>query len=181
MRRLLEAVERRTATGRRDYAMLLLLVTYGLRAREVAALALDDIDWRQERLHVPQRKAGHSAAFPLSPVVGQALVDYLQQGRPRTADRHVFFRTLAPQQPITAAAVSSRAAHYLHKIGVCVPRLGSHTLRHTCAQRLVDAQFDLKVIGDYLGHSSPASTEIYTKVDIEALRDVACGPGEEVL
>jgi site-specific recombinase XerD len=181
VRRLLEAVERRTATGRRDYAMLLLLVTYGLRAREVTAFTLDDIDWRLERLRIPQRKAGHATAFPLSPVVGQAIVDYLQRGRPRTADRHVFFRTLAPQQPITAAAVSSRAAHYLHKIGICVPRLGSHTLRHTCVQRLVEAQFDLKVIGDYVGHSSPASTEIYTKVDIEALRDIACGPGEEVL
>lgn len=181
VRRLLEAVERRTPTGRRDYAMLLLLVTYGLRGREVAALTLDDIDWRQGRLRIPERKAGHSTAFPLSPVVGQALVDYLQQGRPQTTDRHVFFRSLAPQQPITAAAVSARAAHYLHKIGVCVPRLGSHTLRHTCVQRLVDAEFDLKVIGDYVGHSSPASTEVYTKVDIEALREIARGNGEEVL
>jgi site-specific recombinase XerD len=181
VRRLLEAVECRTPTGRRDYAMLLLLVTYGLRGREVAALTLDDIDWRQNRLRIPERKAGHSTAFPLSPVVGQALLDYLQQGRPQTTDRHVFFRTLAPQQPITPAAVSARAAHYLRKIGVCVPRPGSHTLRHTCVQRLVDAEFDLKLIGDYVGHGSPASTEIYTKVDIEALRDIARGPGEEVV
>lgn len=181
VRRLLEAVDRRSVVGRRDYAILLLLVTYGLRAREVAALTLDDIDWRQERLRIPERKAGHSTGYPLSPVVGQAIVDYLQQGRPQTTDRHVFFRTLAPQQPITFAAVSARAAHYLHKIGICVPRLGSHTLRHTCVQRLVDAEFDLKVIGDYMGHSSPASTEVYTKVDIEALRDIAQGPGEEIL
>jgi site-specific recombinase XerD len=181
VRRLLEAVDRRTIVGRRDYAMLLLLVTYGLRAREVAALTLDDIGWRQNRLRIPERKAGHSTGYPLSSIVGQALVDYLQQGRPPTTDRHVFFRTLAPQQPITFAAVSARAAFYLHKIGVCVPRLGSHTLRHTCVQRLADAEFDLKVIGDYMGHSSPASTEVYTKVDIEALRDIARGPGEEVL
>jgi site-specific recombinase XerD len=181
VRRLLEAIDRRTAIGRRDYAMLLLLVTYGLRGREVAALTLDDIDWRQERLRVPERKAGHSTAFPLSSVVGQALVDYLQHGRPATTDRAVFFRTLAPRRPITCAAVSARAAHYLHKIGVSVPRPGSHTLRHTCVQRLVDAEFDLKVIGDYMGHASPASTEVYTKVDIEALREVARGPGEEVL
>jgi integrase/recombinase XerD len=181
VRRLLDAVERRSVVGRRDYAILMLLVTYGLRAREVAALTLDDIDWRTERLRVPERKAGHSTAYPLSPVVGQALVDYLQHGRPQTTDRHVFFRVLAPQQPITTAAVSSRAAHYLQKIGVNVPRLGSHTLRHTCVQRLVDAEFDLKVIGDYVGHRSPASTEIYTKVDIEALRDIASGPGEEII
>jgi integrase/recombinase XerD len=109
------------------------------------------------------------------------LVDYLQHGRPQTADRHVFFRTLAPVQPLTGAAVSSRAAHYLHKIGVSVPRPGSHTLRHTCVQRLVDAEFDLKVIGDYVGHGSPAATEVYTKVDVEALRAIAQGPGEEVL
>jgi site-specific recombinase XerD len=181
VRRLLEAIDRRAPVGRRDYAMMLLLVTYGLRAREVAALTLDDIEWRNERLRIPERKAGHSAAYPLSPIVGQALVDYLQNGRPRTADRHVFFRAVAPQLPITDAAVSSRAAHYLHKIGVTVPRLGSHTLRHTCVQRLVDAEFDLKVIGDYVGHRSAAATEIYSKVAIEALREVACGDGEEVL
>ncbi|MBI4322007.1 MAG: tyrosine-type recombinase/integrase [Chloroflexi bacterium] len=181
VRRLLEAIDRRTTTGRRDYAMLLLLVTYGLRGREVAALSLDNIDWRAERLHIPERKAGHSSTYPLSPVVAQALVDYLQNGRPATNDRHIFFRTLAPQQPITAAAVSARAAHYLRRIGVSVPRPGSHTLRHTCVQRLVDAEFDLKVIGDYMGHRSSASTEVYTKVDIEALRDIARGPGEEIL
>jgi integrase/recombinase XerD len=181
VRRLLEAIDRRTPAGRRDYAIVLLLVTYGLRAREVAALTLDDLDWRQERLRIPERKAGHSTAYPLSPVGGQAIVDYLQNGRPQTADRHVFFRAVAPQHPITEAAVSSRASHYLHKIGVSVPRAGSHTLRHTCVQRLVDAEFDLKVIGDYVGHGSAASTEIYSKVAIETLREVACGDGEEVL
>jgi len=181
VRRVLDAVDRRTVVGRRDYAMLLLLVTYGLRGREVAALTLDDIDWRVERLRIPERKAGHSSAYPLSAVVAQALADYLQHGRPSTTDRHVFFRTLAPQQAITAAAVSTRAGHYLRQIGVSVPRPGSHTLRHTCVQRLVDAEFDLKIIGDYMGHGSPSSTEIYTKVDIEALREIARGPGEEVL
>jgi integrase/recombinase XerD len=181
VRRLLEAIDRRTPVGRRDYAIVLLLVTYGLRAREVAALTLDDIDWRHDRLRVPERKAGHSTAYPLSPVVGQAIVDYLQNGRPQTSDRHIFFRTVAPQHPITEAAVSARAAHYLHKIGITVPRAGSHTLRHTCVQRLVDAEFDLNVIGDYVGHRATASTEIYTKVAIEALREVACGDGEEVL
>ncbi len=78
--RMLEAVDRRSAVGRRDYAILLLLVTYGLRAREVAALTLDDIEWRRERLRVPERKAGHSTAYPLSPIVGQAILQYLRQG-----------------------------------------------------------------------------------------------------
>ena len=94
--RVLGAVDRRTPCGKRDYAILLLLVTYGLRAREVAALTLDDIDWRRDRLAIPGRKAGHSTAFPLSAVVGEALVDYLRHGRPPSSDRHVFFRALAP-------------------------------------------------------------------------------------
>ncbi|MEI8334615.1 MAG: site-specific integrase [Chloroflexota bacterium] len=179
--KVLGAVDRRTAAGRRDYAILLLLVTYGLRAGEVAGLTLDDIDWKRERLAVPARKAGHSTAFPLSGAVGAALVDYLKGGRPETADRHIFFRALAPVRPIGAAAVSSCAGHYLRAAGIRVPRPGSHTLRHTAVQRLVDTDFSLKTIGDFVGHRSAASTEIYAKVAVETLRAVAQGDGEEVL
>ena len=156
-------------------------MTYGLRGREVAALTLDDIDWKRERLAVPERKAGHSTAFPLSTVVGAALVDYLQHGRPQTTERQVFFRAAAPLRPVGPAAVSCIARHYLVKAGIDVPRPGSHTLRHTAVQRLVDADFPLKVIGDFVGHRSPRSTEVYAKVAIEPLREVALGYGEEVL
>ena len=179
--RTLAGVERRSPVGRRDYAILLLLVTYGLRAREIAALTLDDIDWKQERLTIPERKAGHFTAFPLSVVVGDAIVDYLRHGRPDTHDRHVFFRALAPQRPITSAAVSGLARRYLLAAGVDVARPGSHTLRHTAVQRLVEADTDLKTIGDFIGHRSTNSTKIYAKVAIEALREVALGDGEEVL
>jgi integrase/recombinase XerD len=179
--RVLAAVDRRTVAGKRDYAMLLLLVTYGLRAREVAALTLDDIDWKHDRLAVPGRKAGHSTAFPLSAVAGQAIVDYLQHGRPQTSSRRVFFRAVAPRQPVTADAVSSVARFRLLQAGIEVPRPGSHTLRHSAVQRLVDASFDLKTIGDFVGHRSPRSTEVYAKVAVEALREVALGDGEEVL
>jgi integrase/recombinase XerD len=181
VRRMLAAVDRRAALGKRDYAILLLLVTYGLRAREVAALTLDDIDWRRERLRIPERKAGHSTAFPLSTAVGEAVVDYLRHGRPQTTDRHVFFRVVAPPAPLTYTAIGGRASHYLHRAGIAVARAGSHTLRHTCVQRLVDADFSLKVIGDYVGHRSPSSTEIYSKVAVETLRQVALGDGEKIL
>lgn len=181
VRRMLDAVDRRAPVGKRDYAILLLLVTYGLRAREIAALTLDNIDWQNERLQVPERKAGHSTAYPLSPIVGNAILAYVKEGRPATADRHVFFRVVAPQLPLTSDAISGRASHYLHKAGIPVSRPGSHTLRHTCVQRLVDAQFSLKVIGDYVGHGTPRSTGIYAKVDVESLREVACGDGEEIL
>lgn len=179
--RVLAGVDRRTESGRRDYAILLLLITYGLRGREIAALTLDDIDWRLERLAVPARKAGHSTAFPLSAVVGEAIVDYLQHGRPATTDRHVFFRAMAPRGPLSAAGVSARARHHLLKAGVEVPRPGSHTLRHTAVQRLVDADVDLKTIGDFVGHRSARSTEVYAKVAVEALREIAHGDGEAVL
>ena len=179
VRRMLEAVDRRTIVGRRDYAMLLLLVTYGLRAREVSALTLDDIDWAHDRLRIPERKAGHSTAYPLSPLVGTAIVDYLKSGRPVTRSRRVFFRIMAPCDPIEYNAVSCRVTYYLQQAGIVVPRPGSHTLRHTCVQRLVDAGWPLKAIGDYVGHRSAASTEVYSKIAIETLREVVCGDGEE--
>ena len=180
VRMMFDAVDRRTVRGRRDYAVLLLLVTYGLRAHEVARMTLDDIDWKRERLQIPERKAGHWTAYPLASVVAEALIEYLQSGRPQTEDRHIFFRTLAPRAPIRSSAISSAVAIYLRKAGVQVHRAGSHTLRHTCVQRLIDAEFPLKTIGDYVGHRSPQSTEIYTKVAIAALRAVAMGDGEEL-
>ena len=91
-----------------------------------------------------------------------------------------FFRIYAPQAPISAAAVSSSVALYLHKAGIQVRRPGSHTLRHTCVQRLIDAEFPLKTIGDYVGHRSPESTRIYSKVAIASLREVVMGDGEEL-
>jgi site-specific recombinase XerD len=157
---------------------LLFLVTYGLRAHEVAKLTLEDIDWKRERFQVPERKAGHATAYPLAGVVAEALIHYLKRGRPETEDRHLFFRVVAPRSPITPATVSSSVAFYLQKAGIQVRKGGSHTLRHTCVQHLVDAEFPLKTIGDYVGHRSPESTRIYTKVAIEALREVAMGDGE---
>ena len=181
VRCMLEAVDQRTAVGKRDYAILLLLVTYGLRAREVAALTLDDIDWQRERLLVPERKAGHCTAYPLSAVVGEALLVYLKAVRPKTTARQIFFRVHAPRTPLSWSVVGDRATHYLRKAGIRVHRPGSHTLRHTCVQRLIDAEFPLKTIGDYVGHGSPRSTAVYSKVAVETLREVALGDGEGLL
>jgi site-specific recombinase XerD len=109
------------------------------------------------------------------------LLDYLQHGRPKTTERRIFLRVLAPLGPFTQSAISGRVAYYLHRAGIQVPRAGSHTLRHTCVQRLVDGDFPFKVIGDYVGHRTPESTEIYAKVAVEALREVALGDGEKIL
>lgn len=178
---MLLKVDRRSAVGKRDYATLLLLVTYGLRAREIAALTLDDIDWKRDRIDIRGRKAGHSTAYPLDPTVGEAILDYLKQGRPKTSERALFIGAYAPFTPLSYVAVSQRAKRYICKAGIKVSRPGSHTLRHTCVQRLVDSGFSLKTIGDFIGHRTPDATKIYAKVNIAALRLVALGDGEEVL
>ena len=178
---MFEVVDRRSSIGKRDYAMLLLLVTYGLRGGEVAALTLDDIDWKRERIRIPERKAGHSTGYPLTPIIGEAILSYLQQARPSVSHRSVFCRAFAPYRPLHCQSISSRVSRYLRKAGVQVARAGTHSLRHTCVQRLVEADLPFKTIGDYVGHRSPSSTQIYTKVAIESLREVALGDGEEIL
>ncbi len=178
---VLASVDRRSDCGKRDYAMLLLLATYGLRACEVAALTLDYIDWHNERLKIRNRKAGNTTTYPLSAVVGAAIVDYLKNARPATTYREVFMRTAAPLAPIGHAAVVARAGHFIRKAGISVPRPGSHVLRHSCVQRLLNAHFSLKHIGDYVGHRNASSTQIYGKIAVEQLREVAIGDGEDVL
>lgn len=178
---VLDSVDRRTPVGRRDYAILLLLVVYGLRAREVASLTLDAIDWERDRLLVADRKAGHNTAFPLAGVVAEAVIDYLRHGRPDSAERAVFLCSTPPFRPVSAAVVSQQATKHLRKAGVEVHRAGSHTFRHSCVQRLIDARFPLKTIGDFIGHGDPDSTEIYAKIEIEALRELALGDGEAVI
>jgi site-specific recombinase XerD len=178
---MLVKVDRRGAVGKRDYGILLLLVTYGLRAREIAALTLDDIDWKRDRIDIRGRKAGHSTAYPLDPTVGEAILDYLKQGRPKARERALFIGAYAPYVPLSYVAVSLRAKLYLRKAGIQVSRPGSHTLRHTCVQRLLDSGFSLKTIGDFIGHRTPDATKIYAKVNIAALRLVALGDGEEIL
>ncbi|HXQ46811.1 MAG TPA: tyrosine-type recombinase/integrase [Caulobacteraceae bacterium] len=181
VQRMLDGVDRRSAVGRRDYALLLLLVSYGLRAREVAAMRLDDIDWKQSLLHVPIRKGGHSTIYPLSAAVGEAIIEYLRRDRPAVDDRHLFLLTKAPYSPISQGVVPSRVSARLHAAGIKVALAGSHTLRHTCVQRLVEADVPFKTIGDYVGHSSPKSTLVYGKVALHKLRQLTLGEAEDML
>jgi integrase/recombinase XerD len=113
--------------------------------------------------------------------VGAAIIEYLKNGRPATTCREVFMRCCAPHARIGSAAVVCRAAHFIRKAGISVPRAGSHVLRHSCVQRLLNANFSLKHIGDYVGHRSASSTQIYGKIAVEQLREVAFGNGEDVL
>jgi site-specific recombinase XerD len=181
VQRVLDSVDRRSAIGRRDYALLLLLVSYGLRAREIAAMQLDDLNWKQTQLRVPTRKGGHSTIYPLSATVGDAIIEYLRAGRPEVTDRHVFLTVKTPFAPLSHFIVSCRAGVYLRAAGIQVPRAGSHTFRHTCVQRLVDSDVPFKVIGDYVGHRREESTLVYGKVALHRLRQLVIGDAEEAL
>ncbi len=181
VQRVLASIDRRDALGKRDYAILTLLATYGLRSQEVAALELSALDWHRSQFHVLGRKAGNSTTYPLAASVGAAIIDYLRNARPPCADRHVFLTLMAPYHGIGHWAVAGRASLYLRRAGVKVARPGSHTFRHSCVQRLVEADVPFKLIGDYVGHRSEDATQIYAKVALHKLRALTLGDAEDVL
>jgi integrase len=174
-------IDRRSAVGKRDYAILLLLTTYGLRANEVASLKLDDLDWRAVQMRIVERKAGNTTVYPLAGTVGDAIITYLREARPECSDRHVFLTVRAPFRPLVYWDVSQRAAWHLRRAGVRIPRVGSHTLRHSCVQHLVDADVPFKVIGDYIGHRTDVATQNYAKVAVHKLRALVIGEAEDIL
>jgi integrase/recombinase XerD len=179
---VLASVDRKTPVGRRDYAMLLLLTVYGVRGMEAARLRLDDIDWRNKKLHIRGRKSGNSTTYPLSASVEDAIIDYLRNGRPASSHREVFLSVIAPfRSLLNGAALASHIVKYLKQAGIAVEHPGTHVFRYSCAQRLFEEGMPLKFIGDYLGHADLHSTQRYTKIALDQLREVALGDGEDVL
>ena len=173
IQRILGAVDRSTAIGRRDYAMLLLLATYGLRAGQLCALRLEDIDWRGQLLRIPGAKSSKDHAYPLHPAVGEAIVDYLRDGRPIGYPfREVFLRVRAPIGPL-CGVLGYQIKRYADLAGVQGESLGSHAWRHACATRMLEDGHSLKTIRHMLGHASIQTTFIYTKVNLGVLRDAA--------
>lgn len=167
---LLRSCDRRRSDGRRDYAVLLMLLRLGLRASEVAGLRLDDVDWRAGET-VVRGKGRREDRLPLSVDVGEALVGYLQRGRPKTDRRELFLRALAPVGPLGRGGVSSIVRRACDRAGI--PPVGAHCLRHTLATTLVAAGVPLAEIGQVLRHRGITSTAIYARVDIETLRGLA--------
>jgi integrase/recombinase XerD len=167
---LLDSCGLDTVVGRRDYAILVLLARLGLRTVEVAALELDDVDWRSGEL-VIRGKGNRVEALPLPVAAGQALAGYLTGGRPVGASRRLFLTVCAPQTGLSAAGVQGRVARACARAGL--PRLGAHRLRHALATDLLRAGAPLAEVGQVLRHGSQVSTAIYAKVDWEALRTLA--------
>jgi len=170
---LLQSIDRSTPKGRRDYAMFLLMATYGLRTCEVVALTLNDIEWRAGRIHVSQGKTANCLVLPLTDEVGASLLDYLQHGRPPLPLREVFLRCEAPPGVLRPSAVGGAFRRWTARSGLNIPFQGPHCLRHSYAVHLLREGTPLKVIGDILGHRSAESTCVYLRLSIDDLREVA--------
>lgn len=170
-RSLLKACDRRTAAGRRDYAVILLLMRLGLRAGEVATLRLEDIDWRTGTVTI-HGKAGRLDQLPLPAEVGEAIAAYLRHARPSdTVLREVFVRSLAPRAGLTREAIGCLVRRASIRAGLSP--FGPHRLRHGLACDMVRVGVPLGQIGQVLRHADATSTSIYARVDVDQLRTVA--------
>ena len=173
VRRLLASIDRCTATGRRDYAIVLLLARLGLRSGEVAFLELDDLDWNAAQVSV-RGKGGQRTALPLPAAVGAAIAAYLRHGRPRSGSRRVFLRSKAPVRGfLHQSAIGSLIRHALQRAAIQAPTTGAHQFRHALATQMLRRGASLTEIGEVLRHRSPQTTSIYAKVDLTALRTLA--------
>lgn len=173
VRAFLDSIDRSTPMGLRDYAIFLLMATYGLRAGEIVALTLGDVEWRAGRIRVAQRKTATPLLLPLTDAVGKVLLDYLRRGRPALPNREIFLRCRAPAGALQPTAVSEAFQGWSRRSGLAIPAQGPHCLRHSYAVRLLRQGISLKTIGDVLGHRSAESTCVYLRLAIDDLRSAA--------
>jgi integrase/recombinase XerD len=171
--RLIASVQGDRPVDKRDRAVLMLLIAYGLRAGEVGGLQLDDCDWENGMLRVRCPKPGRTHLWPLSQSVGHAILRYIREARPSGFGRSLFFTSHAPIRPLSRRALGKIVRDRLANIGIVSGPRGAHALRHAAAQHLLDQGVSMKVIGDFLGHRDPSSTTVYAKVNLSALREVA--------
>ena len=170
---MLKAIPKNTPTGARDYAIVILMMAYGIRGISAAELLLDDIDWQRSRLRVRAQKGGKEVVVPLLEPVGEALIGYLKHRRADTPFREVFLGMKAPVAPLHSGNISTMVRGRLRRAGVAIPGSGSRTLRHSWAVRALAHNQSIKAIADVLGHRSIDTTFIYAKADLNSLREVA--------
>ena len=173
VQRLLSGTEGDRPTNIRDRAIVMLLAVYGLRSAELLCLKLEDLDWEREMICITRFKARRKPLYPLSHTVGESILRYLKEVRPRASYREIFLSMRAPLKPLSKAGLWSIVSRRLRSLGVTIKHCGPHSLRHACATRLLSQGVSLKEIGDHLGHRSPDATRLYAKVDLSGLREVA--------
>jgi site-specific recombinase XerD len=173
VRQVLAQCDRNSATGMRNYAILLLLSRLGFRADEIVQLTLDNIDWEKGCIAF-RGKGGHWAQMPLPTDVGEAIVCYLQRGRPPSPCRRLFLRHVAPKAGFTnSGAIATLVRRAIIRAGINSQRKGSHLFRHSLATRMVNEGSSLPEIAELLRHQSIETTNLYAKVDFHALRSIA--------
>jgi integrase/recombinase XerD len=152
----------------------MLLAIYGFRCSEVTQLRLEDIDWENTTLNLRRAKGSKPQKFPLSQTVAEAIIYNLKEVRPKGSScREVFLCTTAPYRPLSNAAIYRLVSHRLNSLDVSIKHRGPHSLRHACATHLINEGLSLKEISHYLGHQCLETTLIYTKVNLNNLRQVA--------
>lgn len=171
--KILTCIDRITDVGRRDYAVIQLLYTYGIRGGQLRSLCLHDIDWRQNRIHFSALKRGKEIYQPLTDNVGESLLSYLRHSRPLTSYKELFLTSRAPYRPLKySTTLSEIIARRMKSAGVEAPGCGSHVFRHGFATRMLANGHPLKSIADMLGHRCIHSAAVYAKVDFQTLNRV---------
>jgi len=173
LQKLLRRIDRSTPLGLRDYAVILLAATYGLRASDVANLTMDDIAWSERTIKIVQCKTRQPLSLPLTDEVGAALADYLRRARPSSTCRQIFLRWRAPIAPLSLPGMSHTLQRASLAAGVTLKATGFRCLRHSLALRLLRQGASVKDIGDIFGHRSTLSTAAYLRLNVEDLRPVA--------
>ena len=173
LQRMLKAIPRDNPIGARDYAIIVLMMAYGVRGISAAQLLLDDIDWQNSRVRIRAQKGGKEVVLPLTEAVGEAIIEYLKSRKAHTPFREVFLSARPPFRPLNSCAISRIVRNYLEKAGIKIPGSGSHTLRHSWAIRALAHDSSIKAIADVLGHRYIDTTFIYAKADLNSLREVA--------
>jgi site-specific recombinase XerD len=174
LRKFLASFDRKTPTGRRDYAIALCLARLGLRAKEVTHLTLDDIDWRSGTVRITSSKSRRFSSLPLPVDVGKAIVSYLRNRRPLTEERYLFVcHRLRIGQPLQSDVIRNIIRRRFKQTGMKVPSGGTHILRHTVATHMVQQGVSIKEVADFLRHRNLDTTAIYTKVNLPMLHEVA--------
>jgi len=161
--------------GKRNYAVLLLATRLGLRASDIANLTFTNFDWDRSRIALQQYKTGREIELPLLKEVGEAIINYLKFGRPRSSSTNVFLSARAPYSPMTRSAVSNAVRQIIEASGISIGQRkhGPHSMRHSLASRLLEHEVSLPVISESLGHEKTNTTMAYLRIDVKALRKCA--------
>ena len=175
VRKTLDTIDMGNPCGIRDYAIILLIARLGLRSSDVANLRFSNIDWESDRIRLTQVKTGNPLELPLLSDVGEAIINYLKNARPKTESDHVFIRVQPPYTEFRSGAVGALVHEHLLRAGIHLEgrKSGSHALRHSLASRLLEHEIPLPVISEILGHVNTQTTMTYLRIDINELKKCA--------